>query len=93
MMIDKKMKEDVESNIVALCPTCHAQIHLGSRRARLDIISEIFVRDEVKLKRVDKDINLIKLVSFYNIGLEKEEEKYLIQNATIKVQRKREGTI
>lgn len=90
---DKKINLDVESNIVALCPTCHAQIHLGSRRARLDIISEIFVRDEVKLKRVDKDINLIKLVSFYNIGLEKEEEKYLIQNATIKVQRKREGTI
>jgi len=90
---DKQINLDVESNIVPLCPTCHAQIHLGSRRARLEILSEIYVRDEIKLKRIDKDIDLVKLVSFYNIGLEQEEEKYLMSNAIMKVQKKREGQL
>lgn len=87
---DKKINLDVESNIVPLCPTCHAQIHLGSRRARLDILSEIYIRDEIKLRRVDPNIDLTKLASFYNIGLEKEEETYLLSNAKIKVFKKNE---
>lgn len=85
---DKKTNLDVESNIVPLCPTCHAQIHLGSRRARLDILSEIYVREELKLKRVDKDLDLIKLASYYNIGLELEEKNYLLSNAIKKIHKK-----
>lgn len=90
---DKKVNLDVFSNIVPLCPNCHSQIHLGSRRARLDILSEIFIRNEAKLLRVDRELDLAKLVSYYNIGLEDEEARYLIANARIKVNKKEIGQI
>lgn len=90
---DKEINLDVESNIVPLCPTCHAQIHLGSRRAKLDILTEIYVRDEIRIKRVDDEIDLIKLASYYNIGLEKEEERYLLSRAEIKVLKKEQGEL
>lgn len=88
---DKEINLDVESNIIPLCPTCHAQIHLGSRRAKLDILTEIYVRDKLRIKRVDNEIDLVKLASYYNIGLEEEEEKYLLIRAKIKVRKKEQG--
>ena len=90
---DHNINLDVSSNIIPLCPNCHSQIHLGSRRARLDILSEIFVRDEFKLKRVDKNLTLTKLCSFYNIALSSEEESYILSNAKLRVAKKRENKL
>lgn len=86
---DHNINLDVVSNILALCPTCHKQIHLGSRKARLDILSEVYVRNEIQLKKVDSNLAFKQLASFYNIGLEEEEEKYLIQRAKAIVENKR----
>lgn len=73
---DYKINLDVVFNIVSLCPNCHTQVHNGSRGAKLQILSELFVRNEKNLKSVDKTITLSKLVSFYNISILKEEESY-----------------
>lgn len=72
---------DIPNNIVPLCPNCHRQIHLGSRQARLTIISELFVRNNVKLLALNPNLTLSILASYYNIGLEEEEEKYWIKKA------------
>lgn len=66
---------DVPNNIVTLCPNCHCQIHLGSRQARLKIISELYVRNKTNLLALNPDLTLAILASYYNIGLGNEEEQ------------------
>lgn len=78
---DSSINLDIPNNIVPLCPNCHSQIHLGSRHARLKIISEIYVRNKTKLLSINPDLTLSILASYYNIGLENEEEKYWIKKA------------
>lgn len=73
---DDNINLDVPNNIVALCPNCHCQIHLGSRQAKLKILSEIFVRNKAKLWALNPHLTLSILASYYNIGLEGEEERY-----------------
>ena len=80
---DKAINLDVPYNIVPLCPNCHCQIHLGSRRARLKVLSELFVRFEKNLAVIDSEITLPSLASYYNIGLEVDEAQTYIQE-TIK---------
>ncbi len=72
---------DIPNNIVALCPNCHCQIHLGSREARLRMISELFVRNKAQLLEVNSELTLSLLASYYNIGLDLEEEQYWIRTA------------
>ncbi len=78
---DKDINLDIPNNIVPLCPTCHCQIHLGSRQARIKIISELFVRNKAKLLSFNPDLTLAILASYYNIGMENEEEKDWIKRA------------
>lgn len=70
---------DVADNIIALCPNCHCQIHLGSRRARLKMLGEIFVRNFSKLHNINDKISLSLLASYYNIGITDDEEKELLK--------------
>ncbi|MDR1917680.1 MAG: HNH endonuclease [Christensenellaceae bacterium] len=84
----KNINLDVPSNIVALCPNCHSQIHLGSRQARLKIISELYMRNKAQLLSFDKDLTLAVLASFYNIGLEKEEEQDWLKRAKDIIEKK-----
>ena len=70
---------DIANNIVALCPTCHCQIHLGSRKARLKILAEIFIRNISKLRNINDKISLSLLASYYNIGITDDEEKELLK--------------
>ena len=72
---DSSINLDIPNNIVPLCPNCHSQIHLGSRQARLKIISELYVRNKAKLLSINPNLTLSILASYYNIGLENEEEK------------------
>ena len=72
---DKDINLDIPNNIVPLCPNCHCQIHLGSRQARIQIISELFVRNKAKLLSFDPNLTLSLLASYYNIGMQLEEEK------------------
>lgn len=76
---DYQINLDVPNNIVPLCPNCHSQIHFGSRQARLKIISELYVRNKAKLLSINPNLTLSVLASYYNIGLEEEEETYLIK--------------
>ena len=78
---DSSINLDIPNNIVPLCPNCHSQIHLGSRQARLKIISELYVRNKAKLLSFSPNLTLAILASYYNIGLEKEEELYWIKKA------------
>jgi hypothetical protein len=86
----KNVNLDIPQNIVALCPNCHSQIHLGSRSARLKIISELYVRNKAQLLSFDPDLTLSLLASYYNIGLdsESEEEKECLRRATQTVDEK-----
>ena len=86
---DKTINLDVPNNIVPLCPNCHCQIHLGSRQSRIKILSELFVRNKAKLLALNPNLTLSLLASYYNIGLESEEEKYWVQYATKVVEDKR----
>jgi hypothetical protein len=70
----KQINLDIPNNIIPLCPNCHCQIHLGSRQARIKIISEIFVRNKAKLLSIDPDLTLSLLSTYYNIGMLEEEE-------------------
>ena len=72
---DSNVNLDVANNIVALCPNCHSQIHLGSRRARLAILSELYIRHKTELNLLNSHLTLSILASYYNIGLEEEEER------------------
>jgi hypothetical protein len=80
---DKTVNLDISQNIVALCPNCHCQIHLGSRQARLKILSEILVRNKAQLISFAPNLTLSLLASYYNIGLENnsEEEKDWLRRA------------
>lgn len=85
---DKTINLDVPNNIVPLCPNCHCQIHLGSRQARIKILSELFVRNKAKLLALNPNLTLALLASYYNIGLESEEEKYWLKSAIKVVEEK-----
>ena len=87
--VDNAINLDIPNNIVPLCPNCHSQIHLGSRQARLKIISEIYVRNKEKLLSINHNLTLSLLASYYNIGLEDEEEKYWIKKAEKIIEEKR----
>lgn len=78
---DKNINLDVPNNIIPLCPTCHCQIHLGSRQSRIKILSELFVRNKAKLLVLNPDLTLSILASYYNIGLEEEEEHEWLRHA------------
>lgn len=78
---DSSINLDVPNNIVALCPNCHCQIHLGSRQARLKILSELYVRNKAKLLALNPNLTLSILASYYNIGLVEEEERDWLKRA------------
>ena len=85
---DSSINLDIPNNIVPLCPNCHSQIHLGSRQARLKIISELYVRNKAKLLSINPNLTLSILASYYNIGLENEEEKNLIKKTEKTIEEK-----
>lgn len=85
---DSSINLDIPNNIVPLCPNCHSQIHLGSRQARLKIISELYVWNKAKLLSINPNLTLSILASYYNIGLENEEEKYWIKKAEKTIEEK-----
>ena len=85
---DSSINLDIPNNIIPLCPNCHSQIHLGSRQARLKIISELYVRNKAKLLSINPNLTLSILASYYNIGLENEEEKYWIKKAEKTIEEK-----
>ena len=86
---DENINLDVPNNIVALCPTCHCQIHLGSRQARLRILSELYVRNRAKLLTLNPSLTFSILASYYNIGLEDEEERDWLNRAEKVVAKKK----
>jgi len=86
---DGEINLDIPNNIVPLCPTCHCQIHLGSRQSRVKIISELYVRNKSKLLAFNPKLTLAILASYYNIGLEQEEEKDWLRRAEKSVQDKK----
>ena len=65
-----KVNLDNEYNIVCLCPTCHKQIHLGSKNARLNILEKLYKMKEKDLKKMNDEITLQELSSYYNIFYE-----------------------
>lgn len=78
---DDNINLDIPNNIVPLCPNCHCQIHLGSRQARIKIISELYIRNKAKLLSFKPNLTLSLLASYYNIGLESEEERDWLRRA------------
>lgn len=88
---DNGINLDIPNNIIPLCPNCHCQIHLGSRSARIKIISEIYVRNKAKLFSFNPNLSLSILASYYNIGLDSEEEKDWLRKAYMAIEQKTQG--
>ncbi len=85
---DSNVNLDIPNNIIPLCPNCHCQIHLGSRQARIKIISELFVRNKAKLLSFNPNLTLSILASYYNIGMTDEEANDWIKRATKIIEQK-----
>lgn len=77
--LDRQVNLDNKYNIIPLCPNCHCQIHFGSRKARLEIITKLFLQNEYQLKKLNTDITLQLLASYYNIGLDDIEAEELLR--------------
>ncbi|EFB3218809.1 TPA: HNH endonuclease [Escherichia coli] len=56
---------DVEENIISLCCNCHKQIHLG--QGYEDMLEKIYNERKELLKKVDIDISLENLISYYKM--------------------------
>ncbi len=56
---------DVVENIVALCPVCHRQIHLGQDAERQDMLSELYDRNIDGLRSAGISITKETLISLY----------------------------
>ena len=87
----KNVNLDIIQNMVAVCPTCHKQVHVGSRNARIEKISEIYAKNRLRLLSFDPDITLSLLASYYNIGLESEEERLWLDKANQLILQKQEA--
>lgn len=75
---DHRTNLDIVDNIIPLCPTCHKQVHLGSRMSRLLVLGEIYTRHERTLLSIDRELSFSKFSSFYNIIVTVPEEKELL---------------
>lgn len=58
---------DCVENIICLCPTCHRQIHFGSKEAKETIIRFLYEKRGSSLKTVGFDISIEKLLSLYDL--------------------------
>lgn len=83
--ISKKINLDNKYNLIPLCPNCHSQIHFGSRSARLKILAKLFCINEKGLKKLNQDITIQLLASYYNIGLNEKEAEELLQSISVKL--------
>lgn len=71
---------DIIDNVIPLCPNCHKKIHLGSRNARLNILSEIFIKHNLTLKKINENLTFQMLASYYNIGINDDDVAQYIEN-------------
>lgn len=58
---------DCENNIVSLCPTCHRQIHFGSKEEKKIIIQKLYKIKAQKLEEVGINLSLNDLMDLYDI--------------------------
>jgi len=56
---------DVPGNIVALCPTCHKQLHLGNKAEAQIAIQTLFQKREAALNEAGIVLGLTELLSYY----------------------------
>lgn len=56
---------DVPANIVALCPMCHAKIHLAIKKGRDPLIATLHARRQERLKKSGVECDLPRLLSMY----------------------------
>lgn len=56
---------DIEENVVALCPMCHAKIHYSNKDNREEIIEKLYTKRINKLKTVGLYITLNDLIKMY----------------------------
>lgn len=58
---------DFSDNIVSLCPNCHRKIHFATDEIKTLLISELFEVRKEKYRNKGIEIDLKKLLEFYNI--------------------------
>lgn len=58
---------DFEGNIVSLCPNCHRAIHYANLDKRLNLIEELYLARQKKIKRKGVTLTLADLASLYGI--------------------------
>ncbi|MCX6077175.1 MAG: HNH endonuclease [Campylobacterales bacterium] len=56
---------DVRANIVSLCPTCHRMLHYGEKEEVHNALSALYSKRINRLKKVNLDISLEKLHTYY----------------------------
>lgn len=56
---------DCEENIVCICPTCHRQVHFGSKTEKESILKVLYNHQISRLKSVGLDLSFDELMSLY----------------------------
>lgn len=59
---------DVPANIVALCPTCHRHLHLGSPGSKRVYLEALYARRSGSLQQSGINIQLSQLLAAYNMN-------------------------
>lgn len=59
---------DFADNIIALCPTCHREIHHGIERNRKEIILDLYEKRKSKYVKYGVEISKELLLNFYGIS-------------------------
>ena len=62
---ERKRNIDCVENIVCLCPTCHRQVHFGSKEEKQAILKVLYERQIGSLRKAGLDITYKELLSYY----------------------------
>lgn len=60
---------DVAENLIPLCPHCHMLLHHSVAKEKAIVLQFLYNKHIDELRKVDSDINLFRLMEFYNVFL------------------------
>lgn len=63
--VDFNTSIDVESNIIALCPTCHKLLHLGTTKEKEEILKKLYDARKERLKNSGILLTFKQLLKYY----------------------------
>ena len=62
---ERKRNIDCVENIVCICPTCHRQVHFGSKKEKEAVLKVLYDHQIGKLRKAGLDLTYEELLSYY----------------------------